>query len=57
MLEINITSEEAYMKFPFLKKLNSDEARELLAAILLLMILLPKSNDTLVNAIQAVLKN
>lgn len=53
--EKEITLEESYVKYPFLKKLDKEELATLLASIVILVLLGPKSYDTLLHAIKAIL--
>jgi len=51
-----ITVEESYKKFPFLKKLNSEDIVQLLMSLLRMALTGGQSNDTLLDAIKVILK-
>lgn len=50
-----MTAEEAYKKFPFLKKLNKEDVIQLMGAMLLVALRGSKSNDSLLYGIKAIL--
>ncbi len=53
--DIEITFEEAYVKFPFLKKLDKEDMATLMSSILLTVLLGPKGGDTLMHALKVVI--
>ncbi len=53
--EKDINLEQSYIKYPFLKKLDKDDSAKLMAAILILVLAGPKSGDSLMHALKAII--
>lgn len=51
----DITREEAYVKYPFLKKLDKEDMAHLMTAVMMTILIGPKTHDSLMHALKAVL--
>lgn len=54
--EKEMTKDEAYEKFPFLKKLDQSDLRELMVSVLIMILKGPKEQNTIMYALQAFFK-
>ena len=55
MSDKDITLEESYIKYPFLKKLDKEDVAHLMASVMMTILIGPKTHDSLMHALKAVL--